>query len=229
MGHATYSAIIDAKSTQSGKVSDAQISWPVIDSHRKTRGATFAAVIGEDFSGGQLKTFADQYKVTLITTEIICELLKLHADAPFNLRELRYLFEQPGRADLAMQTVRELSNQALRHWRLIGEIIDTIEMFQKATPGGSAPKVDNLHFHLMLKNSQSPAAAPTLQEVEAAVEFLASRAVNVLVEAPGSSGGYQLGMTTGVAHRRLLALARCFDKPATAVAVPPSQVGQAIP
>lgn len=228
MGQARYSAIIDAKSTQSGRVSQAQISWPVIDGHRKTRGATFAAVIAEDFSGGQLKTFADQFNITLITTDMICELLKLHAVTPFNLQQLKFLFEQPGRADIGMQALRQLSDQDLRHWHLISEIVDTIETFQRTTPDGSPPKVDNLHFHLMLKHSPTPASAPTLEEVDAAVAFLASRAANILVSVPGSNGAYQLATPPSVARKRLLALARYFDKPSAISAALSIQAGQTI-
>ena len=47
-----------------------------------------------------------------------------------------------------------------------------------------------------------------------AVTCLASRAVNVLVEAPGSNGAFQLAMSATTARKRIVALARFFDSPA---------------
>jgi restriction endonuclease Mrr len=213
LGQSSYSIVIDAKSTHTGKVPDSQISWPVIDRHRQLRAATFAAVIGEDFSGGQLQEFADQYRVTLITTSALLELVRFHASAPFNLHELKELFTNFGRADAALQALVERHKRNQRHWLLIADIIDTIERFQKRTPESPAPKIDNLYFYLTLNGSHSPADAPTLQDVTDAVAFLASRAVNVLVEVPGSSGAYQLAMKGSVARKRLTALARFFDLP----------------
>ncbi len=212
LGQSSYSVVIDAKSTHTGKVPDAQITWPVIDRHRQGHRATFAAVIGEDFSGGQLQDFADQYKVTLITTSALLELVRLHSSAPFNLHELKELFTIFGRADAALQALLERHKRNQRHWLLISDIIDTIERFQKRTPSSPAPKIDNLYFYLTLNVSHSPADAPTLQDVTDAVAFLASRAVNVLVEVPGSSGAYQLAMKGSVARKRLTALARFFDR-----------------
>lgn len=108
--------------------------------------ATYAAVIGEDFSGGQLQKFADQYNVTLLTTNMLCDVLRLHAATPFTLVELRDLFSVRGRADQAVQALRQRNGQHLRHWRLIAEIVDTMEVFEAKLPGGFAPSVDQLHF-----------------------------------------------------------------------------------
>jgi hypothetical protein len=212
LGQGSYSIVVDAKSTHTGRVTDGQISWPVIDSYRQKHNATFAAVVGEDFSGGNLQTFANQYKVALITTGMICDLVRLHNDSPFSLPELKDLFSIIGRADPGVQALIERNQRNARHWQLISEVVETIDRFQQTGPGGAAPKIDNLQFHLMLKNSQAPSEAPTLQDVTDAVAFLASRAVNVLVEVPGSSGAYQLAMSQATARKRLLALSRFFDE-----------------
>lgn len=213
LGQSSYSVVVDAKSTHSGKVPDGQIRWPVIDSYRNARGATFAAVIGEDFSGGQLQTFANQYRVALITTGMILDLIKLHSEAPLNLLELQDLFSVTGRADAGLKALVERHNRNRHHWQLITEVVATIERFQQTTPRGTAPKVENLHFHLMLKNSHAPTMAPTLQDVSDAVAFLASPAVGVLVEVQGSNGAYLLATNAATARLRLLALARFFDDP----------------
>jgi len=233
LGPASYSAVIDAKSTQSGKVSDAQINWLAIDNHRQERGATFAAVVGEDFSGGQLQRFAGQYKVTLITTAMVCELLTLHHSVPLSLVELKELFSASGLADSGMQALRERRKQHLRHWRLVADIIDTIERFETKMPGGFAPTADILRVLLtsqILNSGQSPADVPTLQDVSDAVAFLACRAVGILGEMPDSRGAYQLAMKATTARKRLAALSRFLSSPAptvssTTAAAPATLVG----
>jgi hypothetical protein len=68
--------------------------------------------------------------------------------------------------------------------------------------------------YIMLKNSQTPASAPTLQDATDPVVSLASRPANILVEGPGSNGAYQLAMSITTACKRLQALERFVDDPA---------------
>ena len=211
LSQSSYSAVVDAKSTASGRVPDAQINWSVIDAHRQARGATFAAVIGPGFGGGQLLKFASQYNVVLLTTEMICELVRLHALTPFSLFELRDLFMSPGIADGALRCLRERHVQHRRHWALASQIIQRMDGLSQVTPNGL--KADNLYYYLLaVSGSKTIAEAPTQQYVADAIAFLASRAVGVLAEVPGSGGAYQLGMSTKTARERLAALARAFGQ-----------------
>jgi hypothetical protein len=129
------------------------------------------------------------------------------------LHDLRDLFFPIGRADSGVEALKERSSRNRQHWLLISEIVDTIDRFQRSSPGGTAPKADNLHFYLQLRSTTAPSAAPTLQDVSDAVAFLVSRAVNVLVEVPGSNGAYQLAMGVDTARKRLLPMARVFEAP----------------
>src|SRR6266545_3636009 len=198
LGALSYSAVLDAKSTQSGKVPDAQINWPVIDAHRQGRTATYAAVIGEEFSGGQLQKFSDH-----------------------------------GRADQAVHALRQRNAQQLRHWHLIAEIVDSMEVFEAKLPGGFAPTVDQLHFLLTTQSvtlGQPATNMPSRQDVADAVSYLSSRAVQVLAEVQGSNGHYQLAMSSATARKRMLALARLLDETAhtaTQVSALSAQMGPA--
>lgn len=207
LGPRSYSAVIDAKTTRYGRAIDSQINFPAIEAHRKGRQADFIAVVGEDFSHGQLQTFADQNRVTLITTEMLIELLRLHHRIPFTLLELQELFATTGRAGASMQVLRERHQQHAHHWTLLAEIIDTIDTIGRYAP----PKVDNL-WCVLLAKAQSTGFAPTTalapKDVEQAVAFLASRAMHVLEEVPGSNGAYQLVVSPAIARQRMAALAR---------------------
>jgi hypothetical protein len=176
------------------------------------RAASFAAVIGEDFSGGRLQKFADHYQIALITTDMLCELLRMHDQLPFNLLELRELFVFAGRADQSMQVLRERHANRRRNWQLIVEMVELIESFERKMPHGFTVTVDRLHTSYltaeMVKREQSPLDIPTEQDVADAMAFLASRAVNVLVEVPGSGGAYQLAMNSATTRKLLHALAQ---------------------
>jgi hypothetical protein len=213
LGQLSYSVVVDAKTAQSGRIPDSQINWSVVANYQKNRAATFAAVVGEDFSGGQLRAFADQYGVTLVTTAMLCEVVRLHARAPYNLLDLKDLFKAPGLATDGVAALRERHRATEQHWRLVAEIVETIAAFQAQATGGFALKVDQLHPVLYSKalGRGGTAAIPSLQDVSDAVGFLASPAVNVLAEVPGSGGAYQLAVRADIAQRRLRALARFVE------------------
>ena len=210
LGQSSYSVVVDAKSTASTRIPEAQINWLAIDSHRKARGATYAAVVGPDFGGGNLLKFAGDFGIVLIRTDMIRELLQLHAATPLSLFELRDLFLSPGLADNAMKPLRERHNQHRRHWALIGEIADTLPQF-----GPDGLKHDNL-YHILralaISRGRPLAEAPTQQDVADAIAFLASRAVGVLAEVQGSGGAYRMTMSTKTARERLHALAHAVDQ-----------------
>lgn len=215
LGARSYAVVVDAKSTHNGRVLDSQINWPVIESHRQGRDATHAAVVGEDFSGGQLRKFADQYKVTLLTTGTLCEVLRLHDKTPLNLIELKSLFDVMGLDDFGIQSLRERCEQHRRHWQLLAKVIDTISIFDARRLGGFAPKVEQLHLALetqVVTAGQPYSSAPTEHDVQDAVTFLASRAAGILGEVSGSEGKYQLVVSPETARKRVLALARYIQR-----------------
>lgn len=224
----SYRAIVDAKSTRTGKVADAQINWPVLDQHRKQSKADYAAVVGEDFSGGNLKKFAEEYKVTLLRTETVCEAVRLHARTPFSLLDLRELFAEVGLNTHGLESLRRRHAESVRHWRLLLEIVEQVEAYNRHVPAGLLPKAETL-YHILLGryiNGALPVTeAPSLQNIQEALAFLASAAAAVLRRAPGSEDAYQLVMTSEVAKRRLSALAGTVAgyKPAAAAmsAIPP--------
>ncbi|MGQ9677609.1 MAG: winged helix-turn-helix domain-containing protein [Chloroflexota bacterium] len=210
LGKDSYRVVIDAKSTRSGKVTDAQINWPVLETHRKQRNADYAVVIGEDFGGGNLKRFAEQYRVTLMRTETVCDLVRLHAITPFSVMELRQLFEDFGIATGGMESLRRRHDECLRHWRLLMAIVEQVEAYNRHVPSGLLPKADNLHLILLgkvISGDLAATEAPSLQDIQDALTFLASPAVGAMRKAPGSEDAYQLVMSVDSVKRRLSALA----------------------
>lgn len=217
MGSLSYSVVIDAKSTHSGKVPDAQINWPVRDSHRQSKRADFAAVVGESFSGGQLQKFAAQYDVTLIKTETLCELLRLHAITPFSLIELRDVFKSAGTSEDGLKSLAERHNQHVRLWQLVSDIVDVFDELERKAAGGFSAKVDQLQLVLTtraLMGNVAAAQIPTQDEATSTVALLSNPAVGILAEVPGSGGAFQLVMRGRTARKRLAALSRAFENSA---------------
>lgn len=96
LGEESYSIIIDGKTTQRDRISDGQISWPSLSDHRKARNADFIALIGPSFATGDLLQRAQEYGVSLIDTETVVDLLKIHDKTPLDLDDLRELFKRKG-------------------------------------------------------------------------------------------------------------------------------------
>ncbi len=100
IGSESYSIIIDGKTTKHDKVIERQISWPTVQEHKIKHAADFAIIIGPDFAGGDMIKRADKFEVLLITTEQIIELLKIQDNTPFNLLDLKEIFQEYGLLDL---------------------------------------------------------------------------------------------------------------------------------
>ena len=61
LGINRYTVVVDAKSSSRGRVSDAQIDWLSIRSHKTAERADFSCVVGPDFASGQLRKRAIEF------------------------------------------------------------------------------------------------------------------------------------------------------------------------
>lgn len=206
LGRDRYSAVVDAKSARHGKISDSAINWLALDSHRKQREATHAAVVGSGFAGGNLTRWADEYQVALLPTAALIEAVRLHRDAPFSLYDLRPLFSTPGQSDYVLEQLRKQAQAARAHWRLLMEIVQRVDEYYRAVLEGMEVRPDNLHYMFAYMGQYTPAIAPSIAELGDALAFLASRAVGILRPISGGDG-YQLAMPLATARGRLQALA----------------------
>lgn len=224
--HSAYSVVVDAKTSQAGRVGQGRIDVAVICNHRQEHRADYAAVVGEDFSVGHLQRFAEQYELSLITTAQLADLLRLHARTPFTLTELKELFVAPGRVDAGIAALREFHRQHLRRWRLLAQLINiakgSIEF------GLDVKTMRALVTQSMKGIGEAARDLPTLQDVTDAVGFLSSGVVGVLAEVPDSGGEYQLAMSPTIAHRRLIALGRTVEEatPGTSRQLPLIEAGK---
>lgn len=96
LGPESYAIAIDGKTTRDDKISERQISWDSLLSHKEKRSADFIAVLAPSFAGGDLIDRAQRHEVTLIETETLIKLLEIHEKTPMDLEDLKELFDRKG-------------------------------------------------------------------------------------------------------------------------------------
>jgi hypothetical protein len=213
LGEHSYSAVVDAKTAHNGRVTDALIRWDTIDRHRTTHGSTFAAVIGEDFSEGQLRDSAHSHNVTLISTQTLAELLRLHDRTPLSLLDLKALFAAPGLDHNGLSATQERSQQYEHHWQLLKDTIDLLDAMQQHGYFNGTPEIREAHAYY-LGHGGDPAT--TRAEFTDVIVFLANPSVGILKRVAEDTDSYQLTMSPLTARRRLTALVRFLCAPAEA-------------
>jgi uncharacterized protein YifN (PemK superfamily) len=126
----SYTVNVDGKTSRSGKISDVQIDWLSLEDHREKTKANFIVVVGPDFSKGNVEKRAQKSGVVLLKVKDLIELLKEHARYPFNLLELKRLFETPGNADYVVEEIirshRDRTN-FLENLKLIVEEMENLQ------------------------------------------------------------------------------------------------------
>jgi hypothetical protein len=96
IGIESFKVTLDGKTSKSGRIIDRQIDWISLSDHKAKNKADYIVVIGPRFSGGNLQSRAHQYKVSLLITENLIELVESHSSFPFTLMELKDLFSGTG-------------------------------------------------------------------------------------------------------------------------------------
>ena len=211
LGVGRYAMVVDAKTTARGRVADAQINWPAIDDHRKRRGADFAVVVGPEFAGGNLLSRAEQFQVTLLTTQQLAALVEIHARIPFTLDELRTAFERGAKLDsAALNELRAVAGQTERSWVLLSSLIEQIDAWSRLKPDLVLAQPMTI-FSSLLNTNDERMQGLTLEEVEDGLAVLSSMAVGILRRVRNGGEGFVLTTTPAGAHQRLLALARAVS------------------
>jgi hypothetical protein len=205
LGADSYRAVVDAKSSRQGRVSNAQVDWFALERHRERHEADHILVVAPAFSGGELARDAERTGAALLTAGDLGEVLRLHVRAPFSLPALRDLFRYPGKPDLPIARMRELADDTFRLQHLLPDIVDTIsELYQYRIydPIG----VDALIYPLARRRRGQTYSR---EEVAAALELLCVPQLAVLRRIGESR--YTLQMPKETLARRVRALTTVFE------------------
>ncbi|MET7511715.1 restriction endonuclease [Streptomyces albidoflavus] len=88
-------AIVDGKSTSSGRVTHSNVSDVAIDTHKEKRCAEYVAIIGPAFSGDTIKTMAKRRQWVLITAEELGQIVSSAEALGLRPADVGMLFEAP--------------------------------------------------------------------------------------------------------------------------------------
>ncbi len=208
LGLKRYSVVVDAKSTGRGRVADSQISWLSIRSHRDDQRADYACVVGPDFARGDLQARANEFRVCLLTTEELQQVVSMHAVSPFTLTELRAVFESVPLGRLALPNLRAASADRQRRMALPWRLLDQIDTFNRMQPNLVLAKPDTL-FASVLARGDDALLGTTLEDVRKALLLLET--IGVL--SPVNGGGYTSETSTDGARQVLAAFVANASRP----------------
>ena len=117
-----------------------------------------------------------------------------------------------------MQDLKLVFDGRIRHWRLLRDIVERIDTFNRFSKPGSGVSPDGIHFALYQKIVNQPSVSqphshvPSIDEVRDAMALLASRGIGILREAPAGSGIYCLTIHLDGATKRIGALAHEIEQ-----------------
>jgi len=130
IGQESFKITVDGKTSKSGKIIDRQIDWISLVDHKKKNKADFIIVVGPSFSGGNLQIRAQQYKVSLLTTDNLLNLIEAHSKFPFTLTELRDLFIGTGEVNPQLEDLLSQNHSRrnlLEQFRIIIEEMEALQ------------------------------------------------------------------------------------------------------
>ena len=96
MGATSYRVLIDTKSRSGGVVQQNDVNFNALKQHKAKVNADYMVVLGADFSGGNLETWAQENRVRLFKAEELRQLLLAHAEGVIALDRLESLFREGG-------------------------------------------------------------------------------------------------------------------------------------
>ena len=218
LGKHQYIAIVDAKSSRTGKVADTALNFPSLHDHREKNQADFVMVVAPTFTRGKALAHAEREHVVLMELESFLAILGMHNHTPLSLYTLRDMFTRPGLYGTTPDHLREAHEHALLLAALLPLIVQTIEQWY-ALGHVEAVNADSLFYAFIERFG--PARYPK-ELIDAALTYLASPFIDALRK---NDVGYYLTMSARTVHNRLLRLGASF--PAVATGLSPRREAQA--
>lgn len=207
LGVDRYSVVLDAKSSGQGRVMEGQIDWVTIQEHQRHERADLSCVVGPAFAAGRLPERAGEYRTRLLTAEQLAQVVRLHAETPLNLAELRPLFSDAPDLESVIRDLRTAASERARRARLLRRLLETIDNLNRAQPDAVLAKPDLLLGSMLAQPGEPKGTTRT--EIEAALNLL--EATGILRRSNGE--GYVSQTTTTGAEQILSALAGQRNEP----------------
>lgn len=197
-------AIVDAKSSGSGVITEKQINFQALGDHRTRHGADRAAVVGPDFSDGRLRTWATEQGVALISVEQLAQVLLAHDAYGLAPSEILVILD-PERGMVEMESIIE---EKARQGLMVRAIMQTLEREASENDPVLGSALDAANLYRSLRDSITP--RPSLDEIQSIVDLLAAPILSVLRV---DKAGYSVQESSASSARRLRAIADAIDAP----------------
>ncbi|WP_171904286.1 restriction endonuclease [Streptomyces abyssalis] len=175
-GDMRYSAIVDAKSSTSGKIAETQINFDTLKEHRSDNTAEYAIVVGPSFPSSRIAERAKSHKVGLLEVDELVELIHRHRTAPFSLSSLRELVEESGLVSLSK--IEKPWTREKRLYRLCDRVVRLLEVEARTADVVTTGALSPHDLYLILRSEVEE--APTPEEIESVLSFLSSSLVHAV-------------------------------------------------
>ena len=183
----SFSVSVDAKSTQSGIVTEGLINFDTLKDHKKIHSADFIAIIGFSFQGERLIKRAIEHKVALIDIDTLETIIRLHNEIPLQVNSYKGIFSQVGKVNINVldEDRREIQRSGVLLQAIMGCLID--ESLDPVTEG----LLHDKDIYRTLRYDEKFDTPPILVEISEMLEFLSSPLVGCIGRS--KEGYYALG------------------------------------
>lgn len=196
-------AIVDGKSTSSGRIDHNNVSDVAIDTHKEKNAASFVAVVGPSFSGDTIKSMALRKQWALITAEELGQVVAASDALGLQPAEIGVLFEVPD----GLSRLADLIDARQRELDIVSLVISRLKV-EMETEEAFSPR----DTWLTERRSELAPNIDELLETFVLFEHLDSDIVRKVEDAEDPRyASYQLGDARPAA-RRLRALAGAIER-----------------
>jgi hypothetical protein len=170
LGKLSYRVLVDAKSRSGGVVMQNDVNFESLRAQKEKSAAKHVAVVGPDFSGGNLENWAKEKSVRLIRVEEIKKLMLAHAVCPMPLDAYVPFFKGGGATDDGvLASLLAESENTLQMMQAARSVYEAVREHQDSD---ASVDVNSLFF--ILKQAYSP------DIIETAVAFLRSPVIGAV-------------------------------------------------
>ncbi|MEH0938325.1 hypothetical protein [Micromonospora psammae] len=199
-----YRAIIDAKASASGTITDNHVKFDALKDHQRIHRADFGMIVGPDFAE-RVRVWAANNGFTLLTVEDLIAILKRHLSSPITLTELKGLFQQTGDN---LTDIEEQYSSAERSSALLAKLVELLhaEARDEDPLMDGYISVENINY--ALRKDMNP--RPPTSAVEEALQFLSHDFVRGAIK---DGPRYKLADAPVNIRRRLIGLGNSLELP----------------